>query len=211
MSYLAIEGLIGSGKTTLARRMASQLQWRLLEEPVAGNALLEDFYVAPERLAFALQIKMLHCRYAQQQVAAHSTEPCVLDRSMVGDRCFCALHSRYRNILPREQEVYEECYDVMTAVRPPFLMVYLEVDPEVALSRIHQRGRPMEQQMTLRYLQDLDAEYEQTMQQIAAGTHAWSRGIELWRVPWNDQHTDPSQNAAYQDLVERARRYVGHP
>lgn len=209
MSYVAIEGAIGAGKSTLSKVLAEDTGWLLLPEPVEENPILPLFYEDPNRWAFTMQINMLHWRYRQQQVAGHSHVPCIIDRSLPGDRVFAKLMTRYGNMHEMEWKVYESCYRSMSMVRPPFLLVYLEVDPEVALARIYQRARGVEVGIKLKYLQDLDAEYENLLNEIESGDHAWSRGIKVMRLPWNDDKVDLRASAAYQDLLQEAKRYVG--
>lgn len=207
--YLAIEGLIGAGKSTLSKRLADDLGWWLLPEPVDENPVLPLFYEDPKRWAFPMQINMLHHRYRQQQVAAHSHVQCLLDRSLPGDRVFAKLQTKYGNIHPMEWKIYESCYDSMSAIRPPFMLVYLGVDPEVALARVYQRARGVEVNLKLDYLQDLHREYEALIQDIESGRHHWSRGINVLRVPWDLDSEDPKAQHLYNHVVSEARRYVG--
>jgi deoxyadenosine/deoxycytidine kinase len=95
--YVAVEGIIGAGKSTLASFLAKKMDWRMLAEPIDGNPLLAKFYEDPKRWAFTMQIRMLHERYRLQQVAAHDHQPCILDRSLPGDRVFAKLQVAYGN------------------------------------------------------------------------------------------------------------------
>ena len=205
--YLAAEGIIGAGKSTFCRSLARVNGWRLLEEPVEGNKLLPLFYEDPKRWAFTLQIAMLHNRYRMQQVAAHDPSVCILDRSLPGDRVFARLHTRLGNMDPREWDTYEDCYDAMCAVRPPMLMVFLEVDPEVAMRRVNRRARGMESGIQLQYLRDLADGYEELIRDSETGNHHWSRGIRVVRLSWNEEHADPEGAAlrAAPELAERLR------
>lgn len=203
MSYVAVEGCIGSGKTSLAKAIAVMQGWRLLEEPVEGNDLLPAFYADPKRWAFTLQVALLHSRYRAQQVAAHDQQVCVLDRSLAGDFCFGRLHERSGNMHPLEWKTYQACYEAMNAVRPPFVMLFLSVDPVVALARVKKRARGMEVGVSLQYLTDLCEEYERLLTDIESGQHHWSRGIRVKRLDWNDDR-DPV--AAAKELAPMLRR-----
>lgn len=209
--YVACEGIIGAGKSTLSKVMAEDTGWHLLPEPVDENPVLPLFYADPKRWAFPMQINMLHWRHRQQMVAGHSHVPCIIDRSLPGDRVFAKLQTRYGNMHEMEWKIYEHCYESMVAVKPPFLLIYLEVDPEVALARIYQRARGVEVGIKLQYLEDLAEEYEELLRQIERGNHAWSRGIKILRVPWNDEKVDLRASAAYKDMIDEAKRYVGRP
>ena len=207
MSYVAIEGLIGAGKSTVSKYIADKCNWMLLEEPVEANPVLPLFYKDPKRYAFSMQIFMLHWRYRQQQVAGHSHIPCVLDRSLPGDRVFAKLLTKYGSMNSVEWDVYEQCYNSMSMVRPPFMIVYLEVDPKTAYERIRKRNRSIESGITLEYLQDLDREYKILMETIESGKHAWSRGISLITFPWEGDYTD-LENSPVNELVSKIQSYI---
>lgn len=206
MTYIAIEGLIGAGKSTLSKKLSEDLGWMLLPEPVDENPVLPLFYQDTKRWAFPMQIQMLHHRYRQQQVAAHSHVPCILDRSLPGDRAFAKLQTKYGNIHPMEWSIYESCYESMSAVRPPFLLIYLAVDPEVALGRVYQRARGVEVGIKLEYLRDLHAEYEALVHDIEFGDHHWSRGIQVMRLRWDDDIEDLTEK--YDAILSRIQRYA---
>jgi deoxyadenosine/deoxycytidine kinase len=187
--YVAVEGIIGAGKSTLAQHLAKRMDWRMLAEPIDGNPLLGKFYEDSARWAFTMQIRMLHDRYRLQQVAAHDHQPCVLDRSLPGDRVFAKLQVDYGNMHPLEWETYERCYYAMSAIRPPMVMVYLRVNPDVAMQRMVTRARDVERHLPVEYLRDLARGYDDLIAQIESGKHAWGRGISVLTVNWDKQIT----------------------
>lgn len=199
--YVAVEGVIGAGKTSLARAIGKRLGWRVLEEPVDGNKLLPLFYEDPKKWAFPFQIKMLHSRYASQNEAAYSRQMCVLDRSLPGDRVFAWLHRLYGNMHAVEWEVYEECYRVMSAIRPPALLLYLRVSPEVAEARMKKRARTVESGVPLAYLRDLATHYDELINTIEGGRHAWSRGLRVQRLDWDADLSEESYERAVDMLL----------
>ena len=92
-------------------------------------------------------------------------------------------------ISSREWQTYEMAYDVMTAsLRPPSLILYLDVEPAVALDRARVRARGCETGLTLEYLTRLQRGYLDLLVQVERGKHAWSRGMSILRVPWNVDH-----------------------
>jgi len=199
-----VEGIIGAGKSTLARQIARALDLRLIEEPVESNPFLERFYENPQRWAFSMQVDLLHRRFAMQKLAAYEAtteggyKGAVLDRGLPGDRVFCKLHMLSGNMHELEWETYERAYSVMAcSLIPPSLLIFLDVEPEVALERIQKRNRQAESGMMLEYLQKLRRGYLDLMVEIEAGTHAWSRGMETMRIPWNtdDQPIAPLLSA----------------
>jgi len=195
------EGIIGAGKSTLATQLAERLNLRLLSEPVGTNPYLDKFYEDPKRWAFPMQIELLARRYAMQKEAAYgSVSPdngwagSVLDRGLPGDRVFCRLHYLNKNISKMEWETYERFYEIMAcSLTPPSLMVFLDVDPSVALERVKKRARGAEVGLDLQYLNDLRKGYLDLIAEVESGIHPWSRGMEVRRIPWNadDQPTEP--------------------
>jgi deoxyadenosine/deoxycytidine kinase len=190
-----VEGIIGAGKTTLTHTLAERLRLRPLLEPVETNPYLERFYKDPKRWAFALQVELLHRRYAMQKLAAYEATSeggyagAVLDRGLPGDRVFCRQHVLAGNIDELEWQTYERAYDNMVcSLMPPSLLVFLDVTPEVALERIKQRRRVCEGSISLDYLRGLQRGYYDLLVEIEAGDHAWSRGIQVARIPWNVEH-----------------------
>jgi deoxyguanosine kinase len=204
-----IEGIIGAGKSTLTKVVADELHFRAIMEPVDGNPYLTKFYADPKRWATMMQMHLLHHRYAQQKLAAYEAtgvggyNGAVLDRGLPGDRVFARMHMLAGNIDPLEWHTYEMAYANMTcSLVPPSLLVFLDVDPKVALARIHGRGRECESAMTLAYLESLQRGYYDLMVEIESGEHAWSRGIRVSRVPWN---VDNQPVESVIDLVRNLR------
>lgn len=194
---LAVEGIIGAGKTTLARRLAEDLNLRPLYEAVEDNPFLEHFYQDQEKWAAHMQFYLLHRRRAQQQAAAWEAKNvsefngAVLDRSLPGDRVFAKMHLKYGNIHELVWQSYEFAFDVMTHdLTPPTLILFLDVDPETAMERVKKRSRGAESGLTLEYLRDLRKGYLDLLTEIESGQHSWAQGLAIHRVPWNVDHQD---------------------
>ena len=190
-----VEGPIGCGKTTLAKTLSAELGLRLIQEPVESNPYLGLFYKDQKRWAFAMQMELLHRRFAMQKIASYeaTTEGgypgAVLDRGLPGDRVFAKLHMLAGNMHRLEWETYERAYDVMAcSLVSPSLMVFLDVEPDVALRRVQKRARGAESGMALDYLDKLRRGYLDLLVEIQSGRHAWSRGMEVMRLAWNSDH-----------------------
>ena len=99
------------------------------------------------------------------------------------------MHMMAGNIHELQWQSYEMFYNIMAGdLRPPSLILFLEVDPQVALDRIRKRARNVEVGISLEYLQDLRKGYLDLIAEIESGDHAWSRGMRVMRWPWNTDH-----------------------
>lgn len=178
-----VEGIIASGKTTLARQIAKRLEFKLLEEPVETNPYLEEFYKDPKKYAFGLQVYMLHHRFAMKQEASYAAargaaNGIVLDRSIAGDRVFAKHHMQVGNIDPLDFQCYEYCYQMMArTILPPTVIIYLNVQAETAHARMKERNRGAEAGVSLQYLKDLKNGYETLLSEIRQGLVPWSHAV----------------------------------
>ena len=185
-------GIIGAGKSSLVKLLAKALGLEALYEPVDSNPYLKDFYVDQKRWAFPMQIELMKTRFAMQKKAAYGAAlgvGAILDRGMPGDRVFCKLHMLAGNMSEQEWNTYEGLYEVMAcSLAPPSLLIFLDVEPDVALERVKERARGAEVGIDLKYLKDLRKGYLDLMAEIESGEHVWSRGMEVKRLPWNMDH-----------------------
>lgn len=202
-----IEGLIGSGKSTLSKILGELLRMRVLYEPVDENPYLEDFYNDEKRWAFAMQIHLLGIRAGLQDLAAEEVlsgnmfNGVILDRGLPGDHAFCRLHVDRENIHPREFETYQVLYRHRTnKLKPPSIMFFLDVEPEVALRRVKERARGAEVGIDLKYLSDLRDQYYDLMIELTNGDHEWAGKVDVRRIPWNVDNQDPTK---IKEIIEK--------
>ena len=157
--YIAIEGPIGVGKTTLARLLGESLGAELLLEVFEENPFLSAFYADRARYAFQTQIFFLLSRYRQQQkvvAEALARGPLVSDYLFAKDRLFARL-----NLSGDELAVYEQLYAALSErVRTPDLVVYLRARTDVLLQRIAYRDRSYERAISRDYIEDLRRAYD---------------------------------------------------
>jgi deoxyguanosine kinase len=157
--YLAIEGVIGVGKTTLARLLQPAFEAELLLEVFEENPFLSDFYADRARYAFQTQIFFLLSRYHQQ----HSAVPHRLATgSLIGDYTFekDALFAQI-NLRGDELDMYQRVHEALAEKIPlPDLVVYLRASTETLMQRIATRDRPYERQMERDYIDELNGAYE---------------------------------------------------
>lgn len=156
--YIAIEGPIGAGKTTLARLLAGRLGAEPLLEVVEENPFLPLFYQDPKRYAFKTQVFFLLSRY--RQLSRLRERPLfggvVADYLFDKDAIFASL-----NLEGPEWDLYLDLYrELSPKLPPPDLTVYLRAPVPVLLERIRKRGRPFEEGMDPAYLEALSQAYE---------------------------------------------------
>jgi deoxyadenosine/deoxycytidine kinase len=157
-TYIAIEGVIGGGKTTLARMFAERLSARLVLEEAESNPFLLDFYRNRERYAFPTQLSFLVQRYRQQQVISQQDmfrRVTVADYLFEKDKIFASV-----NLNEKEMALYNKIAEVFSGGLPqPDLVIYLIARMDVLLKRIEARGRQYERHFDRAYLQALMAAY----------------------------------------------------
>jgi deoxyadenosine/deoxycytidine kinase len=157
--FIAIEGVIGVGKTTLARMLAPDLGGESLLEVFEENPFLSDFYADRARYAFQTQIFFLLSRYRQQHQAvpnALARGPLFSDYTFAKDSLFAHL-----NLSGDELTVYEKLHSALAEKIPmPNLLVYLRADLDTLMARIAMRDRPYERGMDRNYIDSLRLAYE---------------------------------------------------
>lgn len=165
--YIAIEGAIGVGKTTLARILAEAIQGELLLEVFEENPFLGDFYADRARYAFQTQIFFLLSRYRQQhRVIAQTVEhhTLVSDYLFAKDWLFAHL-----NLTGDELAMYERVHAILGEQIPaPALVVYLKASTDMLMGRIAFRDRSYERQMERTYIADLQLAYERFFAEYTA-------------------------------------------
>jgi deoxyadenosine/deoxycytidine kinase len=155
---IAVEGPIGVGKTSLARRLGEHLDAELLLEDAASNPFLERFYADPKAVALPTQLHFLFDR-ARQFKALNQTDMFsprrVCDFLMEKDRLFARV-----NLDDDEYRLYEQVYAHLSVEIPvPDLVLYLQAPVEVLLERVQRRGVPCEMGMDPDYLRRLSDAY----------------------------------------------------
>jgi deoxyadenosine/deoxycytidine kinase len=157
--YVAIEGVIGVGKTTLARLLQPMLEGELLLEVFEENPFLASFYGDRERYAFQTQIFFLLSRYQQQRVIVPELmeqQPIISDYTFAKDRLFASL-----NLHGDELEMYHRVHEALAEkIIIPDLLIFLRADLDVLMARIIARDRPYERDMDRGYIAMLTNAYE---------------------------------------------------
>lgn len=157
--YIAIEGVIGVGKTTLARLLKPMFEAELLLEVFEENPFLARFYLDRERYAFQTQTFFLMSRYHQQHEAIPTglaAQNLISDYTFDKNKIFARL-----TLAGDELEMYESVQDTLGARIPlPDLIVYLRADVENLMTRIAIRDRSYERTMDREYISALGHAYD---------------------------------------------------
>jgi len=156
--YIAVEGVIGVGKTSLANILAEKLNGRLVLETFETNPFLSDFYRDRERYAFQTQLFFLLSRYRQQMELMQTDifhKNLITDYLFIKDKLFA-----YLNLSEAELQLYDQLLTLLIREIPrPDLVIYLQADTERLLKNITKRGRSYEKKMDSKYIEDLNQMY----------------------------------------------------
>jgi len=158
--YFAIEGVIGVGKTTLARMLQSSFEAELVLEVFEENPFLSNFYSDRARYAFQTQIFFLLSRYHQQR--RNISERLESGKTVISDYTFekDALFARI-NLKGDELDMYYNVQEALAEkITPPNLVVYLRATTDTLMRRIAQRDRPYERTMERDYIDQLNRGYD---------------------------------------------------
>lgn len=157
-NYIAIEGVIGVGKTSLAKILAERLDARLVLEEAETNPFLDDFYKDRRRLAFQVQVYFLLSRYQQQRELVQRDmfyKKAVSDYVFQKDRIFANV-----NLDDREFALYDRIATILEQdIAKPDIVIYLQASTEVLLKRIEKRARHFEKAMDPDYIRTLNEAY----------------------------------------------------
>ena len=156
--YVAIEGPIAVGKTSLSKLLSERLGARLILEGFGENPFLTDFYEEPERYAFQTQLFFLLQRYQQQQELRQVDmfhNLLIADYMCVKDRLFASL-----NLDEKEMTLYDTVANLLEKnVINPDLVIYLQADTDTLMRNIARRGRDMEKNISEEYIDALNQLY----------------------------------------------------
>ena len=157
-SHIAIEGSIGSGKTTLATMLSNDIDARLVLEQFADNPFLPKFYADPEKHAFPLELFFMAERYHQLK---NLKEQDLFKPQIVSDYFFVKSKLFAQNNLKKdEMQLFNRLFDIMlSSLSKPDLLVYLYSDVERLQQNIKNRGRDFEQNISDEYLQNIQDKY----------------------------------------------------
>jgi deoxyguanosine kinase len=156
--FIAIEGVIGAGKTSLARMLAERHNARLVLEEFEENPFLPNFYEDRERYAFQTQLAFLASRFKQQEKLRSRDlfhEMVISDYLFDKDRIFARL-----NLSGDEMSLYDSIYGIMSSIAAKAdMVVFIQSSVDRLMQNIRERGRPYEKEMSRSYIEELNNAY----------------------------------------------------
>ena len=160
--HIAIAGNIGSGKTTLTKMLASHYGWTPKFESVEFNPYLSDFYEDMEIWSFNLQIYFLNKRFKDVVDISKNNEVIIQDRTIYEDARIFAPNLHAMGLMStRDFENYSDLFDLMMSlVKAPDLLIYLQSSIPNLVSQIQKRGREYEKSIRIDYITGLNERYE---------------------------------------------------
>jgi deoxyguanosine kinase len=198
--YVAIEGVIGVGKTTLARLLQPAFNAELLLEVFEENPFLSDFYADRERYAFQTQIFFLLSRYHQQRRTV--PEIIAAGKHVFADYTFAkdALFARI-NLKGDELDMYYKVHEALAEkIHKPDLLVYLQASTETLMQRIAFRDRPYERQMERSYINELNLAYDDFFSKPFDHTLVLTIDSNHLNIIQNPEHLKEIENHIRQSL-----------
>lgn len=194
--FIGVSGIIGCGKSTLTKTFSDAFVFEASYEPVAENPYLELFYKDMRKYGCIMQLRLLHERFRLHMAAVFSPKHVIQDRTIYDDMVFATMLRRAGLIEELDFETYRLAFLNMSQfLHRPDVLVYLDCSPEVAMRNIRARGRGAETTITLEYLRDLKANYEEWLEVV---------GIPVIRVDVNDTFADPHH--VMDLIIERLQR-----
>ena len=192
---ISIAGVIGAGKTTLAKKLSDQLCCRMLHEPYDTNPFMPDVYAGKKELALDSQLYFLTERV--EQLNNNTLEK---SNVYVSDYIFDKELIYSRQTLTLEQlTLYDKIYQSSNSkVASPVLVIYLQDSPDICLERIHKRNRPYEQKIEIKFLENLDGEYREL--------------FNIWKkcpvIRQKSSELDYTKDEDVENLAEQIKYYI---
>ncbi len=157
--FIAIEGNIGAGKTTLCNRLVGHLGCSLILEQFTDNPFLPPFYEQPERYAFPVELFFMTERH--KQLLEHFAQPDLFRTTTVADYFFVKTLLFAKNNLSEEEfRLFHRLFTILNATFPkPDILIYLHRPVEVLLEHIKRRGRDIERNISSIYLEEIQGAY----------------------------------------------------
>ncbi|MFS0657108.1 deoxynucleoside kinase [Bacillus sp. 179-C3.3 HS] len=201
--FIAVEGPIGAGKTTLATMLAKEFQFPLIKEIVEENPFLDKFYEDMDQWSFQLEMFFLSNRFKQlesiEENYAQKQQPIVTDYHVYKNMIFAE-----RTLSKKHMDKYRQIYHLLTDDLPkPNAIIYIKASLPTLLNRIQLRGRSFEEDIDPTYLKTLIEDYELAIE------HLKQTDPELPIITIEGDHTDfVSSQQDYEQIVQTIKEQV---
>jgi len=165
---LGIAGNIGVGKTTLTEKLSKDLGFSAIYESVIDNPYLSDFYTNMSRWSFNLQIYFLYTRFEAQVKLLKSNDNFIQDRTIYEDKeIFAANLLELGHMSDRDFETYCQLFSAMLKfIKKPNLIIYLQANTDTLMSRIKDRKRDYESDISSEYIHSLNIYYDRWINKL---------------------------------------------
>ena len=165
---LGIAGNIGVGKTTLTEKLSQELGFSAIYESVIDNPYLSDFYTNMSRWSFNLQIYFLYTRFEAQVKLLKSNDNFIQDRTIYEDKeIFAANLLELGHMSDRDFKTYCELFNAMLKfIKKPDLIIYLQANTDTLMSRIKNRKRDYESDISSEYIHSLNIYYDRWINKL---------------------------------------------
>lgn len=206
--FIAIEGVIGAGKTSLARLISERHNARLVLEEFEDNPFLPLFYQDRARYAFQTQLSFLASRFNQQKSMTSKdlfTDFLVSDYLFDKDRIFARL-----NLGADEMALYDRIYNIMSGIAAkPDLVIFIQCSVEKLLQNIYRRGREYEMEISAHYLEELNEAYNHFFYHYDRSPLLIINANEIDFVN-NEDHLEYIENHIFKEPLKSLRTHI-HP
>lgn len=206
--FIAIEGVIGAGKTSLARLLSQRHNARLVLEEFEDNPFLPKFYQDRSRYAFQTQLSFLASRFNQQKSLTSKdlfSDFLISDYLFDKDRIFARL-----NLGADEMALYDRIYNIMSGIAAkPDLVIFIQCSVEKLLQNIYKRGRDYEMDMSVDYLEELNEAYNHFFYHYDRSPLLIINANEIDFVN-NEEHLSYIENHIFVEPLKSQRTHI-HP
>lgn len=194
--YISISGIIGAGKSSLAKALSKTLNLPCYQENAQDDPYLKLFYESgTKEYGYQLQISLLTKRFEQQQQIIWSNLGGIQDRSIYEDSIFCKMLFDDGKISKLDHETYMKLSNIMfNMMRCPTVIVHLDISPQESLRRMKIRNREIEKSLPLEYLEKLHEYYQEFLKNM--------KEVKIIRVNYDKYRIDYNSKEEFDSKLQ---------